>query len=213
MVRIYLIRHGRQDTDLCNVDVGLSEDGKYQAGLVGKRLSRYPVDALYSSNMLRAVETAEIINSFLHVPHFRVEDLREISFGELTGHSDLDNQEHFDFFLKKQARMEWDLPYPGGESGEDVYKRALPQLQKIARSGAKEIVVVTHGVLIRSVLAGIIGCSFARRNMFGHHMENCSINELVYDEQYDRFLLERFNDFSHLEDTPQLMRRSWKGKQ
>ena len=210
MVRLYLIRHGKQDTDLCNVDVPLSDEGREQAGLAGRRLAQYPVDAVYSSNMLRAVETAQIINSYLHVPYQRIEDLREISFGELTGHSDAENREHFDFFFKKQAKMEWDLPYPGGESGEDVFKRAMPQIQKIARSGAKEIVVVTHGVLIRSLLCGIMGCTFAHRNMFGHHMENCSITELVYEEERDQFFLERFNDFSHLETHPELMRRNWK---
>ncbi len=44
-------------------------------------------------------------------------------------------------------------------------------------------------------------------------MENCSITELVYDTNYDRFNLERLNDFAHLEGHPDLMRTLWLKKE
>ena len=57
---IYLIRHGRQNSSDCNVNVPLSKEGQMQAELLGKRMKRYPVDALYTSDLIRAVETGQI---------------------------------------------------------------------------------------------------------------------------------------------------------
>ncbi|MCI5502095.1 MAG: histidine phosphatase family protein, partial [Lachnospiraceae bacterium] len=57
---IYLIRHGRQNSTKCNVNVPLSEEGKLQSELLGERMKLYDVDALYSSELIRAVDTAKI---------------------------------------------------------------------------------------------------------------------------------------------------------
>ena len=69
-MNIYLIRHGRQNSRLCNVDVELSKEGREQADLLGKRLEKYDIDAVYSSQLIRAKETADIINSHLNKPRF-----------------------------------------------------------------------------------------------------------------------------------------------
>ena len=57
---IYLIRHARQNSTDCNVNVPLSAEGRKQAELLGKRMNKYKIDALYSSDLIRAVETAKI---------------------------------------------------------------------------------------------------------------------------------------------------------
>jgi probable phosphoglycerate mutase len=51
------------------VDVELSEEGRLQAELLRDRMKNYPIDALYSSNLIRAVQTAQIINEELKLPH------------------------------------------------------------------------------------------------------------------------------------------------
>ena len=66
-MNIYLIRHGRQNSRLCNVDVELSKEGREQADLLGKRLEKYDIDAVYSSQLNRAKETADIINSMVFI--------------------------------------------------------------------------------------------------------------------------------------------------
>ena len=66
-MNIYLIRHGRQNSRLCNVDVELAKEGREQADLLGKRLEKYDIDAVYSSQLIRAKETADIINSHLNI--------------------------------------------------------------------------------------------------------------------------------------------------
>ena len=71
--------------------------------------------------------------------------LREISFGDMEGLSDKVIAERFADFKKEQAKMEQDLPYPGGESAGDAVKRAFPVLERIAKGPEKQVVVVSHG--------------------------------------------------------------------
>ena len=59
-MRILLIRHGRQNSPLCNVNVPLAEEGRRQAALLGERLKDEKIDAVWSSDLIRAVETAYI---------------------------------------------------------------------------------------------------------------------------------------------------------
>jgi len=209
MVNLYLIRHGRQNSTLCNVDVELSDEGRIQAELLRKRLQNYSIDALYSSNLIRARQTADIINEAFHLPHEIREELREISFGLMEGMSDEYNEEHFSDFKEEQKLLIEDIPYPGGENGTSVYERAMPIIQEIVQSGKKNIVIITHGGIIRVLLAALFGKNQAKRFLFGVSLENTGITQLIYNPSYDRFYLERFNDFAHLEDYPQLHRRSW----
>ena len=61
-MKIYLIRHGRQCSRLCNVNVDLAKEGYLQARLLGRRLEKAGIEAVYSSHLLRAVETADTAN-------------------------------------------------------------------------------------------------------------------------------------------------------
>ena len=53
-MRSYLIRHGRQNSPLCNVNVPLSDAGRRQAELLGERLKKESIDAVWSSDLIRA---------------------------------------------------------------------------------------------------------------------------------------------------------------
>lgn len=210
MINIFLIRHGRQNSPLCNVDVELSPEGRHQAELLRDRLKNYDIDAIYSSNLIRARQTAQIINQAFKLPHEIREDIREISFGLMEGKSDEYIEEHFHDFKVEQKTLSKDLPYPGGENGADVKERAMPIIREIARSGNKNIVVVTHGGVIRSLLAELIGRNQASRFLFAVSLENTGITQLIYHPKEDRFYLERFNDYAHLEEYPELHRSKFK---
>lgn len=208
-MNIYLIRHGRQNSSLCNVNVSLAEEGKRQADLLGKRLSTYHIDALYSSDLIRAVETADIINEYLDMQHVIRKDLREISFGDLEGKSDEYINNYYADFKAEQIKLLEDIPYPGGECGTDVYKRAMHTIEEIIKSDKQNIAVVTHGGVIRALLAGMLGLTMSKKLLFAVSLENTSITQLVYEEQYHRFYLQRFNDYAHLEVEPKLLRCNW----
>ena len=207
-MNIYLIRHGRQNSKLCNVDVELSQEGREQAELVGKRLAGYQIEAVYSSNLLRAVETADIINEYVKKPRFYDDRLRGAEFGAMTGLSNDVLKERFGEFLQKRSTMEEDLPYPGGgENSADVYKRAKEALDDIVKEGYENVCIVTHGGLIRALLTGLTGAPSQRWLTFGRQLENCSITELLYDEQMGTFHIERLNDYAHFENEDRLLRK------
>ena len=208
-MKIYLIRHGRQNSRLCNVNVDLCEEGYRQAALLGERLFREKIQAVYSSDLLRAVETAQAANLYWNVEHIIRPQLREISFGDMEGMSDEEIAVAFQEFKEQQSRMEEDIPYPGGECAEDVIRRAEPVLREIVNSGYERVAVVTHGGVIRSLAAGILEMPLAKWRLLGKNLENCSITELSWNEKEDRFTLERFNDYAHLEGHPKLLRSSW----
>lgn len=208
-MKIYLIRHGRQSSKLCNVNVDLSEEGFRQAALVGERLFSEKIQAVYSSDLIRAVQTAQAANLYWNVEHIVRPGLREISFGDMEGMSDGEIAVKYQDFKLQMAKMEEDLPYPGGECAADVVRRALPVFEELVNSGYERVAVVTHGGVIRSMAAYYLGLDLAKWRILGKSLENCSITELSWDNSQKRFTLERFNDYAHLEKYPELLRSAW----
>ena len=193
-MNIYLIRHGRQNSKLCNVDVELSGEGREQAHLVGKRLAKYGIEAVYSSNLIRAKETAD-------------ERLREAEFGDLTGLENSVLKERYKDFLAERSKMEKDMAYPGGENCELVFNRVFEAIDEIAHKDYENVVVVTHGGAIRALLTGIVKADYAKWLTFGRQLENCSISEIMYDKDLGTYHIERLNDYAHFEDEDRLLRK------
>lgn len=208
-MKLYLIRHGRQSSKLCNVNVDLSEEGFRQAALVGERLVSEKIQAVYSSDLIRAVQTAQAANLYWNVEHTIRPELREISFGDMEGMSDADIAVKYGDFKRQMAKMEEDLAYPGGENAGDVVRRALPVFEELTESGYDRIAVVTHGGVIRSMVTYYLGLDLAKWRILGSSLENCSITELCWHPEERRFTLERFNDYAHLEKYPELLRSAW----
>lgn len=205
-MNIYLIRHGRQNSPLCNVNVELAEEGKRQAELLGRRLEGYDIDGLYSSDLIRAVETAGILNKYLNQNHLIREDIREISFGFLEGKSNEEIEKEFADFRKEQLLLEEDIPYPGGECGRQVFERAMRTIEEIIGTDKSNIAVVTHGGVIRALVSGLLGLDMSKKLLLGVSLENTSITHLVYHKEKERFYLQRFNDYAHLEGEEGLLR-------
>lgn len=233
---IYLIRHGRQSSSDCNVNVPLAKAGIRQAELLGVRMQQYPIDALYSSNLIRAVETAKIAfaqNQTLLAKHQIREGLAEVDFGELTGQPDPEVKKYYVQYYERQRKLfdtkeqesskgsafdqvkpfvgEFMVPleemwYPNGENGAMVLERVMPVVKEWLESDAKQIAVVTHGGVIRILLCALFGGDFCRRLQFGTSLENCSITQIHYDEEKNVFFLDRFNDYAHIEGEPSLLR-------
>lgn len=207
---IYIIRHGRQNSRLCNVDVPLSEHGVMQSELLAERLKGERFDLFYTSTLLRAVETGDIINRVLGMDILRRKELNEIDWGALEGKTDDEIKTIAYAFMKDRMLRNSDLPFPGGECGEDVYKRALPIFREIEESKAGRILIVSHGGLIRAMISGLLGLSFSAKLAFATSLENTSITEFKYNTDIGLYTLERLNDYSHLNGHDALMRSSWR---
>lgn len=235
---IYLIRHGRQNSTDCNVDVPLSVEGRLQAELLGKRMKKYPVDILYTSNLIRAVETGKIAfadNETILANHQIRNGLAEIDFGSLTGVEDAKVKAFYKDYYEKQIKLhktgtknptgtaldevnqfvgDFFVPpeemwYPNGENGKMVLERVMPVVREWIESKYENIAVVSHGGVIRILLCALFGGDFGKRLQFGTSLENCSITQLHYDEAKNSFFLDRFNDYAHIEAEPSLMRSSF----
>lgn len=219
---IYLIRHAEQESDLCNDNTPLCALGREQAKRLGERLSGYRIDELYSSDLLRAKQTAEIIKKRLamdgnEIAHHIRPGIQEADFGDLTLVPNKDIGEQFSDFMESRFSEADDWGYPNGETGWQVYERAYPVLEEILASGKERVAVVTHGGTIRCLLTGIMLATLAaegkqpdyahvtqmngmaRRLFFGLKFKRGSITELYYDEKLKRFSIERFADAAHLE--------------
>jgi probable phosphoglycerate mutase len=207
---IFLIRHGRQCSKKCNVDVSLDEEGRQQARLVADRLAGYGIEKLYSSDLIRARETAEVIGQKLSLEVEVIPAFREIDFGTMTGKDDSEILREYEEFRRERAMRQSDLPYPGGENGEDVIRRVMPVFRQICDRPENRAAVVTHGGVIRALCARLTGTDLKNKLSFAVDLENTSITQISYDEKRELFYLERFNDFAHLEHTPNLLRGSWK---
>ncbi len=207
-MRLYLVRHGRQESSLCNVNVGLAPEGVRQAELAAERLKKtILVDEICSSSLTRAVQTAQIIGQVLDIaPKPGIQELNEIDFGDLTGLTDQQIHERYGDLMERRRNFEADLPFPGGECGAQVFARAYPCLLSIAESGAEHAVVVTHGGTIRSVVAGVLGLEQKYRLAVARTLENSSLTILEYNRKKRRFTVETVNDYAHLSGHPELYR-------
>ena len=210
MKEIFFIRHGRQSSRLCNVDVSLDDAGRRQAALAAERLRTYEIGKLYTSGLKRAVETADILGSRMGLSPVVVEEFREIDFGAMTGKEDSVIVKEYADFRRERALQTSDLPYPGGECGADVVARAMPRLEQICRGPEQRVAIVAHGGVIRSLCAQLLETDLKNKLKFAIDLENTSITQLSYDEERGLYYLERFNDFAHLERYPELLRNSWK---
>lgn len=207
-MNIYLIRHGRQCSKLCNVDVELAPEGREQADLLGQRLKTYDIEAVYSSDLIRARETADIINKHLNKPRVIDERWQEANFGGMTGLTNEEMREKYGDFLEKRATMTEDIPYPdGGENCRMVFERSFEALKDLTKENYENVCVVTHGGVIRALLTGIVGADYAKWLTYGRQLENCSISHILYDEKMKTFHIERLNDFAHFEGKDYLMRK------
>ena len=207
-MNIYLIRHGRQYSKLCNVDVELAPEGREQADLLGQRLKTYDIEAVYSSDLIRARETADIINKHLNKPRVIDERWQEANFGGMTGLTNDEMREKYGDFLEKRATMTEDIPYPdGGENCRMVFERSFEALKDLTKENYENVCIVTHGGVIRALLTGIVGADYAKWLTYGRQLENCSISHILYDEKMKTFHIERLNDFAHFEGKDYLMRK------
>lgn len=203
-VNIYLIRHGQKSDDSKNcASMKLTEKGFIQANLLGKRLKKFNIERIYTSDMVRAVQTSEEINKYLKVDVSVEHELREIDMGDYTEKGVKYVQEKYPEFYKEFSKHTSDLCYPNGECGRDVWKRAQGVINKITNCGLENVAVVAHGGIIGVLICGFLGIPQDRRFFMGEPLENCSICMIRYDAETNNYYLQSFNDHSHLDELEQ----------
>jgi alpha-ribazole phosphatase len=157
MSRLILVRHcepeeGARGRVYGTLDVGLSAQGRLQAGELVDRLDGAAVDAIWTSPRRRARETAEPLAEARGLRLSEDDDLRELDFGELEGRTFDEIAEADPELYKTWMETPTELRFPGGECYADLKARSLRALERaVATNDA--VVVVTHGGVVRAALA------------------------------------------------------------
>jgi broad specificity phosphatase PhoE len=147
---ILLARHGETDWNRDrrwqgHSDMPLNEAGRDQARALADELAGERIDAVYSSDLVRAHETARIVAERRGLDVTAVPDLREVNVGSWEGLSDEEVRRRY----PQAARGGWE----NGETYEQMGRRVIEALRRIADTHAgKRVLVVAHGGPLRAVL-------------------------------------------------------------
>ena len=162
MSLLVLVRHGESTANLANVftgwlDVALSPTGEAEAQAVAEKLRGYPFDAAYSSDLIRAERTLDIIvarPAWATIPVHHAEALRERMYGDLQGLNKAETALKYGQAQIDIWRRSYDVAPPGGESLRQTQARVVPyfeaELAPLLRAG-KNLLVVSHGNTLRGL--------------------------------------------------------------
>ncbi len=207
--RIYLVRHGETEWNTTmryqgHTDIPLSDKGRQQAQLLGKRLTHENFGGFFASDLKRAYETAEIISHSHGLEIETLPALRELNFGLWEGLSVKEINESFPVEVKQW----WEKPLltriPGGETLNEMIARTVAAVKQIVeRHSGDNIVIVSHGGVIRSIVGTVLGMDLNK--YWRLRLDNACLNIIDFPE-WDKGILMLFNDCSHLKtaaDCPQ----------
>ncbi len=163
MTRFCLVRHGQTDWNLTGryqgqSDVPLNEMGRAQAYLAAGRLHNQRFAGIYSSDLQRAKETAEILGRCLGLPISLEPCLREIHQGEWEGQFVDVIREHYTRLWQARIIDPVSIRPPGGETVGEVAHRVCAALDAIARLHPDSpVLVVSHGLAIATAICSASG--------------------------------------------------------
>lgn len=126
-MKLYFIRHGQSETNFLNIlynrgiKYGLTQKGKMQVQTLAEKIGELKIDKIYTSPLLRAVETTEILSQKLCIPYEITSSLSEFDVGTLENKGDektFQIEQHVvqEWLLRKN----WDARFEDGESYNDI---------------------------------------------------------------------------------------------
>jgi broad specificity phosphatase PhoE len=158
--------------------------GRKQAFALGQYLYGKNISILYTSDLPRAIRTAEIVGTVIRLRPTILGDLREVSTDVPKGWADSAEKLHRDF----------DYLLGGRESLRSLTSRAESVWRKIvSSSGGKDVAVVTHGIFTKALLYTFGYKNYLVKNKFIPHAAVTTIEYYKYQPK-----LTSFADFSHL---------------
>lgn len=185
MTKIYIVRHAQTDSNLRNAcightDIPLNAVGEEQSRMLAEKLSGINFETVYTSPLLRTVNTAApILQRMGHAKLIMNYGLVERDFGLWDNMTFDEIQEKYPVEYK-QWRKNW-ISYrpPDGESIVDIYSRAQETLDRILTAHKDEnILIVTHLGISRTILAYLLGLTAEQSQCFW--LENTGIAIVEY---------------------------------
>lgn len=193
---LLLVRHGVTQHNADRIFMGhdpvpLATLGREQVRRLGERLRLAPPQRIVSSDIRRAVESAEILAGILGLPFRTEERLREVDVGSAKGMSYEDAARSWPEVFSPDGER----PFPGGESFAAVADRAASCLREsVIGEGEDRVLVVTHGGVVRGVAARLLGLPLRAVAPFA--IDNASLSVFGFDARGSRLVT--WNDTAHL---------------
>ena len=179
--KIYLIRHAKPDLPhngklyYGSTDYPLSEEGIKMAGNLSGALKDLEIGAVFSSDLRRARDTAEIALAGRCCEIRQVRGLREIHLGEWEGRSFDEVRSTWNELYEKRGTSFDSVGPPGGESFKDLQKRTVPAFKDILDDNPSgSILVFAHGGVIWTLMCNYFG--FKLNDIFFYPMDFCGIH-------------------------------------
>lgn len=190
MLEILLIRHGQTDWNrdrriMGRKPIPLNKTGRAEARALAKALEGVVIDAIYTSPVLRAVETAEHIRKGRRTALRHAHEMAEIDYGHWIGKTfeEVIPEKAFHVYHKTPRKAQ----APGGEHMKDVFARTIAFIEKLRRKHKKgRIAVVSHADVIKTVLVHYLGMDYD--HLLRLRIDNTSISLLWFYEDRARVM-------------------------
>jgi broad specificity phosphatase PhoE len=200
MTSIYLVRHGqtawnKEEIFRGRTDVPLDETGLKQAELVGQYFNGLEIDAIYSSPLSRALQTAQKIAQFHNLKVQPLDGIVDMSFGKWEGRPHQEIREN-----DKETYRQWvEEPHlvrlPGGEGLDDVRTRTMAALVEVIRDHlGKTLILVSHRVICKVLICAVLGLD--NSHFWQITQDTTAINLIQY--RNGRYILSLMNETCHL---------------
>ena len=200
MMRLILVRHGQTEWNAGGryqgqSNVALSDTGRKQARFLAERFPVRQLDAIYTSDLDRAKETAECVGKRLGLTVYQEKAFRELSFGDWEGLTYQEISSRWPEEAEKLFTAPDELVIPHGETFRDLQKRALDKINSLYEQHIDQTVTVfAHGAINKTILAGLMHIPL--HYLWSLRQDNTAVNILRLDDGY--VMVELINSTSHL---------------
>lgn len=206
MVKFVIVRHGYSIYNKARkftgqLDIPLDEIGLEQAkSTAGYVLENYKIDAIYSSDLIRAIDTAKPVADALGMPINTDRNLREINAGCWQGRDIEDLKVEYPEAFRKWVTDVGLARCGDGESSEEMSVRCEAVFRKIAKENeGKTVFVATHGGVVRAIRCVWMGIPLSEMKNVSH-VSNSSVTVAEYDNETDTAKLTLIGYDEHLKD-------------
>ena len=196
----YIVRHGQTNWNILGKTQGhgnsdLTEQGVNQAKELADNIIKYPIDFIYSSDLGRAVQTAEILGEKLNLKVEKTEALREMGFGVWEGRLIEEIKKDYADIYTTWRNEPHLVNIPKGETLHIIKERVDEFIKELnEKYDNKHIMLVTHSVTVRVMLLSFLNSGM--ENIYRIKQDNTALNIVDYRD-YGPVVI-KMNDTSHI---------------
>jgi len=199
--RLLLVRHGITEFNSArrfagHSDIELSDMGYRQVERLRDRLADEQIDAVYSSDLKRALVTAQVVSSGHNLDIVTCPELRELNYGEAEGLTFDEIGELYPEVAESVTSFSPQLSFPDGESLGEFIERVTKFLDRLDRhTPSQTMLIVSHNGPVRMLICRLLGIDMWHWKQI--RIDNASLS--IIETRPDRVVISLLNDISHLD--------------